>query len=129
MFGKKLFKSDDYAIYVIIAIYLAADFEKMYVLRVPLEEEAKAEVILGDDFEDKKTFDAAGFEPYVGIWRMDDFISEDGVIPSHSRNMWIGVTDEQELKFMDNDEYSGFPFMLSTSDIDDEWEAEWGSDN
>ncbi len=96
------------------------DFEKMYVLSVPLEEKSKAELILGDDFDDKKTFDAAGFEPYVGNWRMDDFIVEDGITPSHSRNMWIGITDEQELSFMDNDEYSGFPFILSTSDIGDE---------
>ena len=92
----------------------------MYVLRVPLKEGAKAEAVIGDDFEKDLTFDASGFEPYVGNWRMDDFIVEDGVTPSHSRNMWIGITDEQELSFMDNEEYSGFPFILSTSVLGDE---------
>ncbi|MBO6308166.1 MAG: hypothetical protein J6N70_04865, partial [Oribacterium sp.] len=74
--------------------------------------------ILGDEKE--LTFDKKGYEPYIGTWRMDDFIIEDGYEPDHSRNMWIGINDEQELTFMDNEEYSGFPFMLSTSDAGDE---------
>ena len=98
----------------------AFDFEKMYVLRVPLSGDSVAEVISGGDFEGSKTFDYEGFDPYVGNWRMDDFIVENGVTPSHSRNMWIGITDEQELSFMDNEEYSGYSFMLSTSAAGDE---------
>ena len=98
----------------------AFDFKRMYVLRVPLKESSKAEAIAGDDFEKNMTFDEKGFEPYVGNWRMDDFIVEDGIMPSHSRNMWIGITDEQELSFMDDEEYSGFPFVLSTSVTGDE---------
>ena len=94
----------------------AFGFDRMYVLRVPLEQDAVAKAIIGDDLEKDLTFDAQGFESYIGSWRMDDFIIEDGYIPEHSRNMWIGITDDQELSFMDNEEYSGFPFMLSTSD-------------
>lgn len=94
----------------------AFGFDRMYVLRIPLEKDAVAKAIIGDDLEKDLTFDAQGFESYIGSWRMDDFIIEDGYIPEHSRNMWIGITDDQELSFMDNEEYSGFPFMLSTSD-------------
>ena len=98
----------------------AFEFKGMYILRIPSLKDPSIEVVSGGDFEKELTFDKKGYEPYIGTWRMDDFIIEDGYEPDHSRNMWIGINDEQELTFMDNEEYSGFPFMLSTSDAGDE---------
>ncbi|WP_022761490.1 hypothetical protein [Butyrivibrio sp. AD3002] len=98
----------------------AFKYENIYVMKVPMKENSGVEVISGGDFESSITFDKKGYEPYIGNWRMDDFIIEDGYEPAHSRNMWVGITDEQELSFIDNEEYSGFPFILSTSKIGDE---------
>ncbi len=98
----------------------AFDFESMYVMRIPIQENPDIEVIYGGDYKDSIAFNTEGFEHYVGTWRMDDFIVEDDQESGHSRNMWIGISDEQELSFIDNEEYSGFPFVLSTSDIGEE---------
>lgn len=103
----------------------AFDFVNMYVLRLPMKEWIDdAEVILGGDFEASITFDKEGFKPYIGIWRMDNFITEDGYEPDHSKDMWINITDTQELYFIDNAEYGGQGaysnlFKLSTSTVDD----------
>ncbi len=95
----------------------AFDFGNMYVLRVPLKENSTPETIVGGDFEELISFDREGFEPYVGTWRLDEFTNVASNQPYHSPNMWIGITEDQELRFIDYEEYSGFPFMLSTSSI------------
>lgn len=75
----------------------AFEFKGMYILRIPSLKDPSIEVVSGGDFEKELTSDKKGYEPYIGTWRMDDFIIEDGYEPDHSRNMWIGINDEQEL--------------------------------
>ncbi len=98
----------------------AFDFSSMYVLRIPLKEDSSYEVIQGGDFDGNITFDAEGFEPYVGTWRLDKFVTVDEAEPRHSANMWLNIAEDQELRFIDYEEYNGYPFMLSTAPIGNE---------